>query len=312
MVTECSQVGDTRPLTQGKFTQDGSRFITGSWTGLIKMWDSDTGNHIRTYKGHTERCNSISIRHQLHGTQIRPGTVGLASSGSDSTILLWDIEDGEKPLHTLRVHDERVNRVVFHPHGGLLGSTSHDLTWRLTDVETQKQIQEQEGHAKAVYSLSFHPDGSLAVTSDLAGVCRLWDLRTGRSVMPLVGHHKQVLCTDFHPHGHLVSTASDDNSVKLWDLRRRKCVTSIMAHLKLVSEVKFEPDHGNFMLTASYDSTVKLWSTKTFECIKALVGHEARIMGADLTGLVGPKKQYRVGTSAYDRTLKLWSTSGEP
>jgi len=306
MVTECSQVGDSRPLTQGKFSHDGELFCTSSWTGQIKLWNGETGAHLRTFKGHKERCNGIGFRNHAAS-----GSCGLASAGSDAEILLWNLENGDEPLATITGHEERVNRVVFHPQGQLLGSTSHDATWRLWDVEKKKEILLQEGHSRPTYGIAFHPDGSLVATSDVGGICRLWDLRTGRTIMPLVGHHKQVLCLDFHPGGSLLATASDDNSVKLWDLRKRKCATNILAHHKLISEVKFEPIDGKFLMTASYDNTVKLWSTSTYECIKGLIGHEARIMGADITGLTAAtKNQYRVGTAAYDRTFKLWSTSG--
>jgi len=307
--TECSQVGDIRPLTQGRFSPDGSQFCTSSWTGLIKLWDGSNGKHIRTFKGHVERCHGVSFRPQPTQTPHRGCSLG--SAGSDGKILLWGLEDGDAPLAVLSGHEDRVNRVAFHPQGSLLASTSHDNTWRLWDVETQAEILLQEGHAKATYGVSFHPDGSLLATSDLAGVCRVWDLRSGRTVIPLVGHHKQVLTLDFHPFGHSIATASEDNSCRLWDMRKRKCVTNILAHHKLISEVKFEPSQGNLLMTASYDNTVKIWSTETYECVKALVGHEARVMGADITGMsIGTKEQYRVGTASYDRTFKLWTTSG--
>eukprot|EP00397_Hematodinium_sp_SG-2012_P015811 GEMP01016112.1.p1 GENE.GEMP01016112.1~~GEMP01016112.1.p1 ORF type:complete len:507 (+),score=79.39 GEMP01016112.1:20-1540(+) len=305
--TECSQVGDIRPLTQCRFSPDGSQLCTSSWTGLIKLWDACTGNHVRTFRGHKERCHAISFR-----PQAGPRECGLASAGSDGQILLWDLENGDGQKGTLTGHEERVNRLTFHPQGGLLASTSHDTTWRLWDIETHTEILLQEGHAKPTYGVAFHPDGSLVATSDLGGVCRLWDVRTGRTIMPLVGHHKQVLSLDFHPMGYALATASDDNSVKLWDLRKRKCVTSISAHHKLISEVKFEPVNGKFLLTASYDNTVKLWSTETYECIKSLVGHEARVMGADVTGAtIATKNQHRICTASYDRTFKLWFTAGK-
>ena len=39
---------------------------------------------------------------------------------------------------------------------------SHDTTWRLWDVETQKELLRQEGHSRAAYGFSFQCDGSLA------------------------------------------------------------------------------------------------------------------------------------------------------
>jgi len=61
-------------------------------------------------------------------------------------------------------HKLRVSRAVYHPSGRYVGSASYDTSWRLWDVETQKELVLQEGHAKEVYGIAFHPDGSLAAT----------------------------------------------------------------------------------------------------------------------------------------------------
>lgn len=45
-----------------------------------------------------------------------------------------------------------------------LPSSSFDQTWRLWDVETQKELLLQEGHAGEVFSIAFQGDGSLVAT----------------------------------------------------------------------------------------------------------------------------------------------------
>ncbi|CAD7958557.1 unnamed protein product [Amoebophrya sp. A120] len=331
---ELSQVGDTRPLTQGRFSKDGNVFATSSWTGHIKLWNSPQGTHFRTlHSGVETRAHGVCFANLDNNTALMD-TAAAASTTSDNSagppqrlhhlagamangsVCVWR-SDQELPLCTLKGHEDRVNRVAFHPSGAnLVASTSHDQTWRLWDVERQTELLCQEGHSSGVYGLAIHPDGSLLCTTDLGGICRVWDLRTGRTVLPLQGHYEQVLACDFNQRGFLLATASDDNTVRFWDLRKRKCANTLQAHSKCISEVQFD-DTGRYFLTSSYDKTVKLWNVDDRHCVKVLVGHEARVMGAAICPAVGQNLSSKgralsalVASVAFDRTFKFWATNG--
>lgn len=310
MVAEVSQVGDERPLTQGKFSPDSQLFCTSSWSGYIKLWKVPSCEPTLTIRGHEDRCQSIAFHPSCKGTPPFEGnTVRLASACADSRISLWSLSESQ-PLNVLEGHEDRVNRVVFHPMGEHLISTSHDMSWRLWDIETTTELLLQEGHSRATYGVAVHPDGSLVATSDLGGVVRVWDLRSGKTVMPLAGHGKQVLGVDFHPRGTVLATAADDHSVRIWDIRKRRCTHNLLSHNKLISEVSFEKGDGRLMLTASYDGTVKVWSTTDWKVVKVLIGHEGRVMGADHIPASVNGHHY-IGSVAFDRTLKFWSTQGK-
>lgn len=310
MAAEVSQVGDERPLTQGKFSPDASLFCTSSWSGFIKLWKVPSCEPTLTIRGHEDRCNSIAFHPSCRGMPPFEGkTVRLASASADSRVHLWDLTESQ-PLSVLEGHEDRINRVVFHPMGDHIVTTSHDNSWRLWDIATSSELLLQEGHSRPTYAASMHPDGSMVCTSDLGGIVRVWDLRSGKCVMPLAGHGKQVLSVDFHPKGVQLATAADDHSVRIWDLRRRRCVHNLLAHNKLISEVSFEKGEGRLMLTASYDGSVKLWSTTDWRVVKVLIGHEGRVMGADHIPTNREGHHY-VGSVAFDRTLKFWSTQGK-
>jgi U4/U6 small nuclear ribonucleoprotein PRP4 len=310
LVAEVSQVGDERPLTQGKFSPDAQLYCTSSWSGFIKLWKVPTCEPTLTIRGHEDRCNSIAFHPSCKGMPPFDGkTVRLASASADSRVNLWCLTESQ-PLQVLEGHEDRVNRVVFHPMGEHLVTTSHDMRWRLWDINTSQELLLQEGHSRPTYGCAMHPDGSLLCTSDLGGVVRVWDLRSGKCILPMTGHGKQVLSVDFHPRGNQLATAADDHSVRIWDLRKRKCVHNLLAHNKLISEVSFERGEGRLMLTASYDCSVKLWSTTDWRVVKVLIGHEGRVMGADHipSSLNG---HHYIGSVAFDRTLKFWSTQGK-
>src|SRR5262249_12867606 len=68
------------------------------------------------------------------GLAFAPGERLLASSSTDRTVRLWDVESGVE-LATLRGHEHEVLRVRFSADGKLLASTGRDGTiklWRIT------------------------------------------------------------------------------------------------------------------------------------------------------------------------------------
>lgn len=313
MHTEVSQVGDERPLTHGKFNSDAKLFCTSGWSGYVKLWKVPSCDPVMTWRAHEDRCNAIAFHPHCKGVppfEDKVDAVKLATACADAKIHLWNLSD-TNPCGTLEGHEDRVNRIAFHPMGDFLVSTSHDCMWKLWDVNTNQEVLNQEGHAKPTYGIAFHHDGSLLATTDLGGLVRVWDLRSGKCILPLIGHGKQSLAVDFSPKGYQLATSADDHTIRIWDLRRRKCAQNILGHNKLISEVHFEPQYGRVLLTASYDCSIRLWSALEWRCSKALVGHEARVMSADIANPSSTSSGIMVGSVAYDRTLKLWSTSGK-
>jgi len=203
---ELSQIGDDRCLSCCSISPDASLAATGSWTGLVKLWDVHRSEPIRTLRGHSERLGGVAFhpdatisssrsllsddknkksnnittttttnggsdKMEIEEESSSSAVVALASGAADSKVLLWSLNQNE-PIAKLEGHFERVNRVAFHPSGNYLASTSFDLTWRLWDVETRKELLEQEGHSRPVYALGFQPDGSLLATAGLDSLGR--------------------------------------------------------------------------------------------------------------------------------------------
>lgn len=317
--TECSQIGDERPLSTCRFSQadGGALVLSASWSGNLRLWDASRrggGARLLTVKAHEDRCTGADFHPTAcaamlgtaDGTAGGGGvseTVAMGTACADGTAHLWSL--GGKHLRTLRGHADRLARMAFHPGGDWVATAGFDRTWRLWSVETGDELLCQEGHSRAVYDLSFHPDGSLAASVGLEAHGRVWDLRVGKCITTLTGHVKQCLSVDFSPNGYQLVTGSDDHTAKVWDLRKRGCVYTIPAHSRLISAVRYEPVGGGYFVTASYDAGVKVWSARDFSCITTLRGHDAKVMCAD----VAPGGE-TCCTVSYDRTLKLWRQQG--
>ncbi|KAG2441873.1 hypothetical protein HXX76_003480 [Chlamydomonas incerta] len=315
VVQQCSELGDTRPISHCAFSPDGTSLAACGWGGTLsvwsvpavaKRWAAPPPKDAPRFTGVAWHPAAAGLGPDAMQAEGQAGVVQLATGASDGVCRLYS-GSGEV-VRALEGHTDRLARVAFHPMGGHVATASFDATWRLWDAATGACLLEQEGHSRAVYGLAFQPDGSLAASAGLDAYGRIWDCRTGRCVLTLEGHVKPVLAIDFSPDGYHLATGSEDHTAKIWDLRKRGCVYTLPAHNSLLSTVRYERCGGHYLLTAGYDCVAKLWSCRDHKLLKLLAGHEGKVMGAD----VSPDGSHTIATVAYDRTIKLWAPDAPP
>src|SRR5262249_55205792 len=75
----------------------------------------------------------------------------------------------------LRAHTGELWRAAFSPDGKRVVTSSSDLTARLWDAESGKDIAVLAGHTNWVTSAAFSPDGKRVVTAAQDRTARIWD-----------------------------------------------------------------------------------------------------------------------------------------
>jgi len=297
---EASQIVDPRPVSWCQFSPDSKMLVTGSWSGLCKLWSVPDCKEIRPLRGHTTHVGSIVFNPKAT-LGLEAEEVNLASCSADGAVKLWSL-DSDEPIADIEGHDARVSRCAYHPSGRFLGTAVWDNSWRLWDLEQLTEVLHQEGHSKEVYCLSFQSDGSLVCSGGLDSFGRVWDIRTGQCIMFLEGHLKGITGVDWSPDGYHIVTCSQDNSCKIWDMRKRNIEYTIPAHTKLVSNVRFEKNTGEYLVSSSYDGTAKVWATKTWLPLATLKGHDNKVSSCDIS-----PDGSMIATSSFDRTFKIWN-----
>ena len=269
------------------FSPDGRTLASGSWDGMVKLWDVATRQSITTLDEHTGVVNSVSF--SMDGT--------LASGSHDNTVKLWDVATRQN-IATLDEHTGAVLSVSFSTNGEILASGSWDGTVKLWDVATRQNIATLDEHTGAVSSVSFSMDGTLA-SGSWDRTVKLWDVATRQNIATLDEHTGEVSSVLFSMDGTLAS-GSWDGTVKLWDVATRQNIATL-PHGAGVLSVSFSTD-GRTLASGAYDGTVKLWDVTT-RINFATLWHTSPVSSVSFLGTI-------LASATDAGTVELWDSSG--
>lgn len=145
-------------------TERTRQLASGSADKTIKLWNLNTMDNTRTYRGHTDFVTALAFR---------PDGEMLASAGLDGNIRIW-ATGRNRMLRRLTGHRGRVGSLSFSPDGAHLASAGADGQLRLWDVSRGRTLRTITGHTGAVHAVSFSPDGGHLVSAGDDGIVRLW------------------------------------------------------------------------------------------------------------------------------------------
>ena len=104
------------PIASLGFSPNGKILAVAMSDGLVHLWDSQTGDWLRTLQGHTGWVTSVAFS---------PTGDLLATGSQDKMVKLWRVADG-KLIRDLGEHRAAVVKVLFSPDGRLVASGSID------------------------------------------------------------------------------------------------------------------------------------------------------------------------------------------
>lgn len=300
------------PVDAVDFAPDGARFVTASWDGRLRIWQTDTGQLLQEipYGGL-----------YVHAAAFSPDGRLVAAGGNDTTgyARLFDAQTGQL-VHTLAGHTDAVVHVAFSRDGSRLLTSSYDHSARLWDVSTGRLIRTFLGHTWWVWSASFSPDESQIVTASQDGAVIVWSAESGRPRPPFTGHRGPVYTAAFSPDGRQVASAGYDHRVLLWEpgavrpfdyraaLSGQPTVppefVALDAHQAPVRSVQFSRD-GRRLVSAGHDNTVAVWNVENAAPIKILRGHAGWVRACRFS----PDGRL-VLSGSHDHRAMLWDVDG--
>ena len=115
-----SQIPHSMEVNTVAFSPEGSRVVSGSGDGTLKLWEAQSGRLIRTLEVHAAVA---AVAFSLDGVRVLSGNW-------DNTVKLWDAATGEL-VRSFVGHSAYVHSVAFSPDGRHVVSGSSDKTLKL-------------------------------------------------------------------------------------------------------------------------------------------------------------------------------------
>ena len=286
----CRQVltGHTDEVHCVAYSPCGNQVASAS-SKTIRLWDVDTGECRRIFVGHSRLITRIIYS---------PDGKQLTSCSRDTTVRLWNVEDGG--CYELSGHGDSVRSVAYSPQGDQLVSASDDETLRLWDVATAECLHVLKGHNDNVNFATYSPNGTRIASASKDTTVRLWDTRTGRCLFILAGHMDRIISVAYSPGGDQVVSASGDNTVRLWDPETGVCRQSLFGHTGRIKGVLYSLK-GDQVASYSDDNTVRLWDVNAGSPRHISNGHGRRVWSVKFS----PRGD-RVASCSDDRTVRIW------
>jgi hypothetical protein len=166
------------------FAPDGKTLATGSFDGMIRLWDSATGQKVRELEGHTAAVYALGFSGDGRN---------LASGSFDKSVRLWEAFSG-KTIEIWNGHAGPVSAVAITPNGRVVISGSNDTTLLLWDV-TGWNLRNRDKKQGAAFPDLQTAWKSLASDDAPSANRVLWSLAAGaKESVPFLG--KQVFLVD--------------------------------------------------------------------------------------------------------------------
>ncbi|XP_023517830.1 WD40 repeat-containing protein HOS15-like isoform X2 [Cucurbita pepo subsp. pepo] len=166
MIFVC-KIGETRPIKtfaghQGevncvKWDPTGSLLASCSDDITAKIWSMKQDKYVYDLKEHSKEIYTIRWSPTGPGTNNPNQQLVLASASFDSTVKLWDVEQG-KLINSLNGHREPVYSVAFSPNGEYLASGSLDKSMHIWSLKSGKIVKTYTGNG-GIFEVCWNKDG---------------------------------------------------------------------------------------------------------------------------------------------------------
>ena len=283
--------GHEKEVLDVALTADGSRAVSGSVDGTMRIWDVGSGTQVAKCEGHGEWVTGVAVT---------PSGSLAASCGRDGSVRLWTLAGRE--VRKLQ-HTGEVMGVGLAPDGGRVCSAQGKLVlvWDCNSGQNIKSLSKHTGVVRSV-SVSMSGDKIVSCGQDFAVI--VWDMERLVHLRTLEGHSGVVrrACMS----GGRVVSCGQDKSVRVWSFESGVCERVLEGHTDDVRGVAMSVS-GGLAASCGFDKTVRVWDLSSGACRSVMEGHTDKVFGLAMSA--GGE---RVLSCSWDMSVRVWDiASGE-
>ncbi|MCG8653831.1 MAG: WD40 repeat domain-containing protein, partial [Pirellulales bacterium] len=277
------------------YSPAGDAWVMGDDQGGVELWNENTGS--RRLGQHSGQITDLAF--SIDGQRI-------ASSASDSLIILWDVRRGDK-ADVLYGHSKPVRSLSFSPNGKSLVSVGEDNTFKTWDLAQGRLTENLAAHNDAVGAVTFSPvDDHLMASASEDGSVKLWNVETGKVIDTPAPYGGPVRCVAFSPDGKTLAYAGGEYGqpadVVLWDREHRTFRRTAKVHPRAVLALEFSPD-GATLASGGDKGLLALWDVNS-----ATLQSEPRNLSQAVVSLsFSPDGKLLATSSFHLNEITLWN-----
>lgn len=241
--------GHDSKVTSIAVTPDGSRAVSGSRDGTVKVWNLRSAQQLACFREHSGEVWAVAVI---------PNSRQVISGAKD--LCIWNIENGNL-IRRLSRNKSTVTSILITPDGksAISGSGHEDGTLTLWDTRSGDEIRTFHGHRAAVFALALTPDGNRVVSGSHDTSLKVWEIASGKEILSITEHKGYVSSVVITPDGKYAVTGSSEGGARIWDIQRWHLVRTIK--MGYINTLALLPDGEHVLISES--SGLKIFELET-------------------------------------------------
>ncbi|KAG2735365.1 hypothetical protein G9P44_001579 [Scheffersomyces stipitis] len=192
------------------YSPDGSRVVTASDDGKIKIWDVISGFCLMTFTEHTSSVTDVKFA--------KKGQV-LFSSSLDGTVRAWDLIRFRNFRTFTATERIQFNSLAVDPSGEVVVAGSQDTfeiyVW---SVQTAQLLESLTGHEGPISCLTFGQENSVLASASWDKTIRIWNIFGRSQQVEPIEIESDVLCLAMRPDCKELSVSTLDGHIAVYDV----------------------------------------------------------------------------------------------
>jgi len=289
------------------FTKDGRYVVSAGDDKVVRVWDLETGETVRTLRGQI----GAGSEGKIFAMALSPDERWLAVGGwmkipgeSGHHIRLYNFPTG-KLVTLLKGHTDVVNSLAFSPDSRYLVSGSSDKNAIIWHINQQQRLHTLKGHTNHIYAVAFTPDSKRVVTGSYDHSLRLWRVKTGELISKLQGHSDKVRSVAISPQDGTIASGSWDHTIRIWDGKTGRFIKTLANQGTEVGSLSFSHD-GGYLVSGTSGSGKKychLWSYPSGKEIVTYKQHDNVVIAT----AISPDGRWVATAGGNDRAIHIWN-----